>query len=101
MNLRSFAAEGGSIHIDPSKRGTFTAAASKHNMGVQEFANKVLSNKENYSPAMVKKANFAKNASKWHAFGGDLMTHGGNWTNGLTWFNNGGTHEENPNEGIP
>lgn len=57
---------GGSINIKPSKRGTFTAAASKHGMGVQEFASRVLRNKENYSPAMVKKANFAKNASKWN-----------------------------------
>lgn len=57
---------GGSIYIDPSKRGTFTAAASKHGMGVQEFVSRVLRNKEDYSPAMVKKANFARNASKWN-----------------------------------
>lgn len=64
-------AEGGDIHIKPSKRGTFTAAASKHDMGVQEFASKVLANPDNYSPAMRKKAQFAKNASKWkHAYGG-------------------------------
>ena len=56
----------GGIHIKPSKRGTFTAAAKKHGMGVQAFANKVLANKGNYSSAMVKKANFARNASKWH-----------------------------------
>ena len=56
----------GGIHIAPSKRGTFTAAATKHNMGVQEFASKVLRNKDSYSPAMVKKANFARNASKWN-----------------------------------
>ena len=65
-------AEGGGIHIDPSKRGTFTAAASRHNMGVQEFASKVLANKDDYSAAMVKKANFARNASKWHAYGGNI-----------------------------
>ena len=94
--------DGGSIHIKPSKRGTFTAAAKKRNMGVQEFASKVLANKEDYSPAMVKKANFARNASKWkHDFGGSLQTHGGDWSNGLTWFNNGGSHEENPYDGIP
>jgi hypothetical protein len=57
---------GGSIHIAPSKKGTFTAVASKHGMGVQEFASKVLRNKEDYSPSLVKKANFARNASKWH-----------------------------------
>lgn len=63
-------AEGGSIHIQPSKRGTFTAAAKKHGKGVQEFARQVLANKDNYSSAMVKKANFARNASKWHDGGG-------------------------------
>lgn len=64
----------GGIHIKPSKRGTFTAAAKKHGMSVQGFANKVLANKGNYSSAMVKKANFARNASKWKhkEFGGDM-----------------------------
>ena len=56
----------GGIHIAPSKRGTFTAAATKHGMGVQEFAARVLRNKDNYSPSLVKKANFARNASKWN-----------------------------------
>lgn len=65
--------EGGNIYIKPSKRGTFTAAAKKHGKSVQSFASQVLANKENYSPAMVKKANFARNASKWkHADGGPL-----------------------------
>ena len=72
-NLASLFADGGPIHIAKNKRGTFTAAATKHNMGVQEFASHVLANKDNFSPAMVKKANFAKNASKWkHALGGHL-----------------------------
>lgn len=60
-----------SIKIKKSKKGTFTAAATKHGKGVQEFARQVLANKENYSPNMVQKANFARNASKWkHEFGG-------------------------------
>lgn len=67
-------AEGGSIHIKPSKRGTFTAAAKKRGKSVQEFASQVLANKENYTPAMVKKANFARNASKWkHEDGGPIF----------------------------
>lgn len=53
------------IHIKPSKKGTFTAAATKHNMGVQEFARHVLANKEKFTPTMVKKANFAHNSKKW------------------------------------
>ena len=64
----------GGIHIKPSKRGTFTAAAKKHGMSVQGFASKVLANKGKYSSAMFKKARFAKNASKWKhkEFGGDM-----------------------------
>jgi len=53
--------ESSNIEIKPSKKGTFTAAATKHGKSVQGFANQVLKNKDNYSPAMVKKANFAKN----------------------------------------
>lgn len=88
-NLASLYADGGPIHIAKNKRGTFTAAATKHNMGVQEFASHVLANKDNFSPAMVKKANFAKNASKWkHALGGHLFDLGGpdgDIFNGLYW----------------
>lgn len=98
--LNTFA-EGGKIHIKPSKRGTFTAAAKRHGKSVQSFASQVLANKENYSPAMVKKANFARNAAKWHSFGGDLNTHGADFANGQIIVGNGGTHEENPMEGVP
>lgn len=101
MAAANFAAEGGKIHIKPSKKGTFTAAAKKHGKSVQAFASQVLANKEDYSPAMVKKANFARNASKWHhAFGGNLNTNGADWSNGIIMIGNGGTHEENPMEGV-
>ena len=93
--------DGGGIHIKKSKRGTFTAAAKKHGKGVQEFARQVLANKDDYSPAMVKKANFARNASKWkHDDGGSLFTHGGIFSNGVIKINEGGSHESNPFEGI-
>ena len=98
--LNTFA-KGGKIHIKPSKRGTFTAAAKKHGKSVQEFASQVLANKEDYSPAMVKKANFARNAAKWHSFGGNLNTNGADFSNGQIIVGNGGTHEENPYEGVP
>lgn len=57
---------GKDIHIKPSKRGTFTKAAKQHGMSVKGFANKVLKNPGNYSAAMIKKANFARNAAKWN-----------------------------------
>jgi hypothetical protein len=56
---------GGSIKIDPAKRGTFKTQATKMGMSVQQAASKILSAKEGtYSPAMRKKANFAKNFAK-------------------------------------
>ena len=57
---------GKDISIKPSKRGTFTKAAKQHGMSVQSFANRVLRNPSKYSAAMRKKANFARNASKWN-----------------------------------
>lgn len=57
---------GKDIHIKKSKRGTFTKAAKQHGMSVQSFANRVLRNPSKYSSAMRKKANFARNASKWN-----------------------------------
>lgn len=64
--------DGGGIHIKKSRKGTFTAAATKHGKGVQEFARQVLANKDNYSSAMVKKANFARNFGGKKKNGGPL-----------------------------
>lgn len=40
-------------------------------------------------------------ALQMKANGGPLFTNGGIWSNGLTFINNGGTHEQNPFEGVP
>jgi hypothetical protein len=57
--------EQGGIHLDPSKKGTFKAQATRMGMGVQEAASTILNAPEGkYSPAMRKKANFAKNFAK-------------------------------------
>jgi hypothetical protein len=56
---------GGTINIKPENKGKFTASAKKAGMGVQEFASYVLANKDKYSSTQIKRANFAKNASKW------------------------------------
>jgi hypothetical protein len=64
----------GGIHINPAKKGTFTAQATRMGMGVQEAARHILAHKDRYSPGMVKKANFARNAAKWkHEDGGYAM----------------------------
>lgn len=73
MKHTSFSyATGGSIHINPSHRGLFTAWAKRHGMEVQEAARRVMKNREDYSPAIVKRANFARNASRFHGYGGIL-----------------------------
>lgn len=93
-------ATGGGIHIKKANRGKFTESAKRAGMGVQEYARHILANKDNYSSTLVKRANFARNAAKWHAEGGSLNSNGANFSNGLTYIDNGGTHEENPLEGV-
>jgi hypothetical protein len=53
------------INTGKSKIGAFTRAAKKAGMSEQEFAKKVLANKHDYSPAIIKKANFTITATKW------------------------------------
>ena len=55
----------------------------------------------------IEQKSMDKAAMNFAAFGGDLFAKGGlmstanNFSNGITMFNVGGTHEENPNQGIP
>lgn len=111
----AYAADGGPINIKKKNRGKFTESASRAGMGVQEYARHILANKDKYSSTLVKRANFARNAAGWkHALGGyikdrdsmydsllESQTHGGDFSNGVTFINNGGTHEQNPFEGVP
>lgn len=111
----AYAADGGPINIKKKNRGKFTASAKRAGMGVQEYARHILANKDKYSSTLVKRANFARNAAGWkHALGGyikdrdnmydsllESQTHGGDFSNGVTFINNGGTHEQNPFEGVP
>ena len=94
--------DGGSIHIKKKNKGKFTESAKRAGMGVQEYARHVLANKERYSPTLVKRANFARNATKFkHDLGGFLFNHGAEWNNGVSTIDTGGTHSENPYGGIP
>lgn len=94
--LNTFA-KGGEIHIKPENRGKFTKYC-----GGKVTSECIARGKRSSDPAVRKRATFAANARKWHhAFGGDLLTHGAEWDNGLRVIGNGGTHEENPMEGVP
>jgi hypothetical protein len=59
----------GGIELDPAKKGTFKAQATRMGLSVQEAAKKILDAPEGkYSPEMRRKANFARNFAK--AYGG-------------------------------
>lgn len=63
----------GGIHIKEENRGKFTEAANRAGMGVQEYARHVLADPD-ASATMKKRANFARNASKWkHEDGGEIQ----------------------------
>ena len=95
--------KGGKIHIKKENRGKFTEYC-----GGKVTAECIARGKRSSSPTIRKRATFAANARKWHhSLGGNLFNdgglmfqHGGIFSNGITTINNGGTHEQNPFEGV-
>ena len=66
MNITSINQAKSGIEIKPENKGKFTRWAKARGMSVSEAANKVMSNKDQYPPSVVKMANFAKNAAGWN-----------------------------------
>lgn len=66
------------IEIKPENEGKFTRWAQARGMSVQEAASKVMANTDEYPTAVVKMANFAKNAAGWNKeYGGESYQLGG------------------------
>ena len=87
--------DGGSIHINPANREKFNATKKRTGKTTEELTH-------SKNPLTRKRAIFAQNASHWkHAFGGHLNTNGSDFMTGLTYIDNGDTHENNPYEGVP
>lgn len=95
LALANYTANGGPIHIKKKNRGKFTDYC-----GGKVTTACIQKGLHSSNPTTRKRANFARNARKWHEFGGWLNTHGGNFSSGVTYIGNGGTHEENPFEGV-
>lgn len=87
--------KGGGIHIKKKNRGKFTDYC-----GGKVTSECIQRGLHSSNPTTRKRANFARNARKWHSFGGWLNSQGGNFTNGVTFIDNGGSHEANPFEGV-
>lgn len=95
MNTYNAFAEGGDIHIKKKNRGKFTEYC-----GGKVTEECIRRGKNSSNPTTRKRATFAQNARNWNAFGGWLNTQGGDFTNGVTFIDEGGSHEENPYQGI-
>lgn len=87
--------KGGGIHIKKKNRGKFTDYC-----GGKVTSECIQRGLHSSNPTTRKRANFAGNARKWHSFGGWLNSQGGDFTNGVTFIDNGGSHEANPFEGV-
>lgn len=95
VQAANIAKDGGGIHIKKKNRGKFTEYCGGK---VTEAC--IRRGKNSSNPTTRKRATFAQNARNWNAFGGWLNTQGGDFTNGVTFINEGGSHEENPYQGI-
>lgn len=95
------------IHINPANKGKFTETKKRTGKSTEELTH-------SKNPLTRKRAIFAQNARKWNhskaeggylfADGGQInpqFAYGGNWSDGITEFNSGGSHEQNPDGGIP
>lgn len=95
VQAANIAKDGGGIHIKKKNRGKFTKYCGGK---VTEAC--IRRGKNSSNPTTRKRATFAQNARNWNAFGGWLNTQGGDFTNGVTFIDEGGSHEENPYQGI-
>ena len=76
MNITSIDQAKSGIEIKPENKGKFTRWAKARGMSVSEAYKKVMANKDNYPPSVVKMANFAKNAAGWKKEeGGEFESH--------------------------
>lgn len=95
VQAANIAKDGGGIHIKKKNRGKFTEYCGGK---VTEAC--IRRGKNSSNPTTRKRATFAQNARNWNAFEGWLNTQGGDFTNGVTFIDEGGSHEENPYQGI-
>ena len=104
-------ASGGGIHIKKKNRGKFNATKKRTGKTTEELTH-------SKNPLTRKRAIFALNSRKWKHdeggplnilcgggrtffdLGGDIQTHGADYSTGLMEINAGSSHELNPNEGV-
>ena len=64
------------------------------------LASQQLSIQNKKADSLNKPAQIPNNLANINAFGGDVQTHGSDWSTGFSHINKGGTHEENPKGGV-
>lgn len=98
---RSFVADGGLLNFGQDMNQFSTGGAIDY-ANMQQYLN-------NYRTVGLAKQNALQSIQQQpyipemplYGFGGNLGTNGTDFTDGLTYFNAGGRHEENPNQGVP
>ena len=102
---RSFVADGGLLNFGQDMN-QFSVGGAIDYANMQQYLN-------NYRTVGLAKQNALQSVqqqpympempqiSAMYGFGGNLGTNGADFTDGLTYFDAGGRHEENPNQGVP
>ena len=98
---RSFVADGGLLNFGQDMNYYSTGGAIDY-ANMQQYLN-------NYRTVGLAKQNVLQSVQQQpympemplYGFGGNLGTNGADFTDGLTYFDAGGRHEENPNQGVP
>lgn len=102
---RSFVADGGLLNFGQDMN-QFSVGGAIDYANMQQYLN-------NYRTIGLAKQNALQSIqqqpympempqiSAMYGFGGNLGTNGTDFTDGLTYFDAGGRHEENPNQGVP
>lgn len=90
----------GGININENNKSKSATLANTYGMTPLQMANRIFANKDDNNSTQMKRASFIKNTAKGYAEGGNLNNQFSDFRNGVTEYNAGGTHEENPNDGV-
>ena len=90
---------GGAAGMTSNYFKTQNDVADLNNAGVK--TNNIVNNNIVNSASSIDNKMFNSSLLNIAAYGGPLFNHGGDWSNGLTFIDEGGTHEQNPLGGVP
>lgn len=91
------------VDEDPYKHAVMKARRGDYNTGDKKWRENAKKAGADIMSSPEVQEWWNEEGKKWYnkkALGGPLGTHGGDFTNGITFIGSGGTHEQNPFEGV-